>query len=94
MNETTGSRFRFYLPDARLLEESEIANLPPEKKSAAETGGQGLWLEIACPDASCIDDQGNIHIPAQGVEAKQKGTFLKLFCPEGSCEVIRPTDLP
>jgi len=54
-----------------------------------------LWLEIACPSESCIDDDGNITIPAKGTDTSgEKGLFLKLFCPEDSCEITKPTDLP
>jgi hypothetical protein len=90
------SRFRFFLPDARLLENDEIAKLPPEKLKTVEAGGRkGLWLEIVCPQESCIDDKGNITIPAKGVDAsEEKGFFLNLFCPEDSCEVVESTDLP
>jgi hypothetical protein len=89
------SRFRFFLPEARMLGKDEIASLPSEKLQVAETGGRdGLWLEIVCPDESCIDSDGNISIPAEGVDTSQeKGVFLKLFCPGDSCEVVQPTDL-
>ena len=96
MTDTKSSHFRFFLPDARILAKDEIAGLPPEKLSAVEAGGkQGLWLEIACPDESCIDESGNINIPAKGIEPSGKeGFFLNLFCPEDSCEIIQSTDLP
>jgi hypothetical protein len=89
------SRFRFFLPEARVLGKDEIANLPPEKLQAAKTGdGDGLWLEIVCPDESCIDSDGNISIPAKGADTSHdKGVFLNLFCPDDSCEVVQPTDL-
>ena len=96
MTAENTSRFRFFLPDARLLEKDEIANLPPEKLSSVRAGNQeGLWLEIVCPHESCIDENGNITIPTKGGElSKKKGFFLNLFCPEDSCEVIQSTDLP
>jgi hypothetical protein len=96
MPEAKASRFRFFLPNARLLGKDEIASLPPEKLKAAKAGAQqGLWLEIACPNESCIDDDGNIIIPAKGADAyDKKGFFLNLFCPEDSCEVLQSTDLP
>jgi hypothetical protein len=54
-----------------------------------------MQLEIVCPDRSCIDEAGNISIPAEGVDTpKEKGLFLNLFCPEDSCEVVESTDLP
>jgi hypothetical protein len=96
MTESKKSHFRFFLPEARLLGKDEIANMPPEKLKAAETGGQdGLWLEIVCQDESCIDNDGNISIPAKGLyTSKEKGIFLSLFCPDDSCEVVQSTDLP
>ena len=96
MTDTKSSRFRFFLPEARVLGKDEIASLPPEKLSAVEAGGrQGLWLEIVCPDESCIDESGNITIPAKGMEKSgEGGLYLNLFCPEGSCEIVQSTDLP
>jgi len=89
-------RFRFFLPDARVLGKSEIENLPPEKRNFVEAGGrEGIWLEIACPHESCIDEKGNITIPAKGAAPSgEKGFFLNLFCPEDSCEIVQATDLP
>ena len=96
MTDLKKARFRFFLPGARLLEKIEISNLPPERLKAAETAGSdGLWVEIVCPDESCIDKNGNISIPAKDVgESDKKGLFFNLFCPEYSCEVVHSTDLP
>jgi hypothetical protein len=96
MIDAKTSRFRFFLPDARVLRQDEIAKLPQEKLQAVETGGrEGLWLEIVCPDESCIDDDGNISIPAKGIDTSEKeGFFLNLFCPDDSCEIVQSTDLP
>lgn len=96
MTNEKNSRFRFFLPDARILGKDEIANLPSEKLAAVPSGGQdGLWLEIVCPNESCIDDDGNITIPAKGTDTSgKKGIILSLFCPEDSCEVTQSTDLP
>jgi len=88
--------FTFFLPDARVLNEEEIAKIPAEKKKAAEADNkEGLWLEIHCPDASCLEDDGRITIPAKGAESeKKKGIWLNLFCPEDSCEFKEMSDLP
>jgi len=104
MTNAKTSRFRFFLPDARILEKDEIANLPPEKLAAVASGGQnGLWLEIDCPDDSCSDDDGIITIPVKRLDdttgklddtTAKKGFLLNLFCPEDSCEIIQSTDLP
>lgn len=89
-------RFKFFLPEARILTQEEVAALPAEKKTAASAGGkEGLWIEIHCPDASCLDDKGHISIPAAGSKpGKERGTWLNLFCPEGQCEISESTDLP
>jgi hypothetical protein len=96
MTVSKASRVRFFLPEARLLGKDEIANLPPEKLRTVGSGGrEGLWLEIVCPDESCIDQDGNICIPATSPDtSKEKGIFLNLFCPDNSCEVVQSTDLP
>ncbi len=96
MAETDNVRFKFFLPDARILSEEEVAALPADKKSAANaTGKTGLWIEIYCPDASCVDDRGHISIPSTGTATESgKGTWLKLFCPEGQCEITQSSGLP
>jgi hypothetical protein len=104
MTDTKSSRFRFFLPDARILDKDEIANLPPEKLAAVASGGlDGLWLEIVCPDESCTDSDGIITIPVKRLDetsgklddtSGKKGFFLNLFCPEDSCEIVQGTDLP
>ena len=94
MTEGKPFRFKFFLPDARILEKDEIANLPREKLTSVKAGGrEGLWLEIAWPDASCMDDAGNITIPAKrGDLSGKKGFFLSLFCPGDSCEIVQSSD--
>ena len=92
---TNLTSFRFYLPYARVLKKDEIAQLPEWKLKAVEaTGEPGIWLEIEGMDKSWLDEEGNISIPASGTKRKEKGTFLNLFCPEGSCEIVQRTDLP
>ena len=86
-------QFKFFLPDARLLSENEIGHLPADKSRAADaTGKDGVWLEINCPDRSCLDADGLITLPTQ--ESEGNGFFLNVFCPEGSCEIVESTDVP
>ena len=94
--QESGSRFTFYCPGARVLSDTEAAALPPDKKQAAEnTGKSGIWLEIDCPDQSCVSTDGNVTIPAAGTEAKgKKGVWLNVFCPDDSCELTESTALP
>ena len=92
----SSARLKFFFPDARVLDDSEVAELPSEKlQSAHAAGKKGVWLEINCPDEKCLTSDGQITIPAAGPETVQKkGFFVKLFCPEDSCELTQMTDLP
>jgi hypothetical protein len=87
----------FFFPEARVLNNDEISKLSPDKKATAEKVGQnGLWLEVECPDASCMDDSGRIIIHSHEIQTpdKKNGTWLNLFCPERSCEILQSTDAP
>ena len=86
-------QFKFFLPNSRLLSKSEIDRLPADKlRTAGATDEDGLWLEITCPDHSCLDPEGRITLPTQ--ESEGKGVFLSMFCPEDSCEIVQSSDLP
>jgi hypothetical protein len=93
--QDNSAQFTFFFPEARVLRGEEVEALPPEKRQAAAKSGQpGVWLEINCPDRSCISDDGKITLSAVGTEAKSKGgVWLNLFCPEDSCEIRQSTDL-
>jgi hypothetical protein len=93
--QDNSAQFTFFFPEARVLRGEEVEALPPEKRQAAAKSGQpGVWLEINCPDRSCIGDDGKITLSAVGTEAKSKGgVWLNLFCPEDSCEIRQSTDL-
>jgi hypothetical protein len=93
MTEQKPFHFRFFLPNARLLSEYEINNLPADKIRASNaTSKHGLWIEVPCPDRSCLDPNGNLTIPTE--ESAGKGTWLNVFCPEGACEIAESTDVP
>jgi hypothetical protein len=85
----------FYFPNARVLGTHEVAALPAEKKKAAEaTGKSGIWLEVDCPDGSCVGKDGRVTLEAVGTEVKKdKGVWLNVFCPEDSCLWKSGTDL-
>ena len=94
MEATKGSRIKVFVPGARQLSEKEISELPEEKKAAAkESQSDGVWLDLPCPDPSCIAEGGQLSIPVKGApESQKKGFFLNVFCPDDSCEVYTPTD--
>ena len=95
MNGTDIRRFTFFFPGARILSPQEVASLPSEKKQAAQAANQaGVWIEIDCPDGTCVDADGKIKIPGAGAKSGGKqGIWLNLFCPEGSCQIGESTDL-
>jgi len=90
------NRLAFYFPNARALSGSEIANLPDDKRKSAEAAGKsGVWLEVHCPDASCVGKDGNVTLQAAGIEGKKdKGLWLNVFCPEDSCLWKGGAELP
>lgn len=56
MSKENPFQVKFFMPDARLLSENEIERLSAEKaKSAGADEQSGLWLELTCPDRSCLD---------------------------------------
>jgi len=95
MSHHDKNNFTFYFPNARVLGTNEVSALPGEKKKAAEAAGQsGVWLEVHCPDGSCVGKDGKVTLEAVGVEAKKgKGVWLNVFCPEDSCLWKGGTDL-
>jgi hypothetical protein len=96
MNSHKSFRFKFFLPDARLLAKDEIEEMLSAERiqSSAAAKKDGLWIEVTCPDTSCISEDGRITLPPEEPDDQEKGIFLKLFCPEGNCEISQSTDIP
>jgi hypothetical protein len=92
-NQSKG--LRFFFPNARCLSDKEIAELPSEKREVAEASGKnGIWMEVFCPDDSCLNKDGNIVIPVRSEISKEKrGIWVNLFCPEDQCLIQEGTDL-
>jgi hypothetical protein len=92
-SKNTSTRIRVFIPKARLLTTDEVQALPVKDKGPA--GGEGLWLEVACPDDSCTVDGGRICLPATSASSqKGNGAWLKIFCPEDRCYFDSAADLP
>ena len=89
------NQLTFYFPNARALSSGEIAALPDDKKKSAEAAGKsGVWLEVHCPDGSCLTKDGKVTLEAVGAEGgKGKGLWLNVFCPEDNCLWKGGTDL-
>ena len=86
---------RFFFPDARCLSDTEISELPSAKRKRAEASGKkGVWMEVFCPDDSCLNNDGNIVIPVSNESSEEKrGIWVNLFCPEDQCLIQESTDL-
>ena len=96
MTEAKKTHFRFFLPESRVMSEIEMQELPEEKKRAAQaTGSPGVWLEIPCPNGSCVTNEGKITIEAVGVKPPEgRGAWLNIFCPEDRCLYKTGIELP
>jgi hypothetical protein len=47
----------------------------------------GLWLEVFCPDESCLlPEEAPVNIEKGEAPDGSSGDWLKIFCPGGSCE--------
>ncbi len=93
-NEKTS--FTFFFPGSRLLSNAEISALSEEKRKAAEDSRRGgVWLEVPCPDGSCMKKAGKVVLEAVTAGYKEeKGIWLNIFCPEDSCLWKGGTELP
>ena len=89
-------RLKVFLTGARLLSAEEISRLPADKQAAVKAdSGQGLWIEVPCPENACSTEGDKITLPAGGVVGgEKKGLWLNLFCPEDQCMIEQPTALP
>ncbi len=81
----TGTWLKVFCPDARCLDEAEIAALPEAQKRLA-TGRNGLWLDVFCPDRSCLAPEEVAASLEPAADGGEPGVWLKLFCPSGACE--------
>jgi hypothetical protein len=94
MNTEKKTQFKVFVPDARVLTESEKASLPKDKKDAV-AGKPGLWIEVLCPEGACAQEGDKITLPSGVTEGgRSKGIWLNLFCPDNQCEIRHYTDLP
>jgi hypothetical protein len=86
-------KFKFFLPKARLLNQIEIDQLPADKhRAAGATDTDGLWVEINCPDRSCLDTDGRITLPTQ--ESKAKAFSSTCSARRGSVKLLRAQTFP
>jgi hypothetical protein len=85
-------RIKVFVPGARLLGSEEIRRLPEESTSGRTA--EGVWLEIACPDRSCVISEGRIALEVTCArDQESEGAWMKLFCPENQCFPEQATDV-
>ena len=85
-------RIKVFVPGARLLASAEIMGLTEEDETK---GGEGVWLEVACPDRDCVVGEGKIALQVICARDKEsEGVWTRLFCPEESCFAEQATDIP
>jgi hypothetical protein len=73
MTDNKPLQFKFFLPDARLLDNDEIAALRAKlDHSAPSPDEKGLWIEMTCPDHSCLDHESRLTLPVTGEDPKDK----------------------
>jgi hypothetical protein len=96
MSNGKKTRFRFFLPECRVLSDQEKQELPEKKQRPAEAAGPaGVWLEIPCPGGSCVESEGKITIETVGAKPpKDQGVWLNTFCPEDRCLYKSGVELP
>jgi hypothetical protein len=87
MAYTNKTSLAFFLPGSRSLSSAEISDLPVEKREAKiASGREGVWIEVLCPDGSCMKKNGKIVLEAVPAGHKEeKGIWLNIFCPGDSC---------
>lgn len=87
---------RILVSHARVLPEEKRGALSEQEKAFEKTcQDRGVWLEIFCPDDTCLTEEERIDIPVFCEDPQmKKNIILELFCPGDSCEVFEPTKLP
>jgi hypothetical protein len=86
---------KVFCPEARCLTEEEVASLPEKKvKMTQPAGVKGIWLEMPVPEGWKPEPRDASEQGEEGEGKKEKGFWLKLFCPEDECVLEQPTDVP
>ncbi|MCE5335358.1 MAG: hypothetical protein LLG06_12315 [Desulfobacteraceae bacterium] len=88
-------RIRVFIPRAHRLSAEEIAAIPVEDRRAAESGDEGVWLDVDCPRDKCLTGDNKLTMEIRGMKhGKEGGIWHELFCPEDRCYARSPLDLP
>jgi len=95
IEKETSSSKKVFVPGVRPLSGDALKDLSESEKAfAKECEERGVWLEVFCPEDSCLSEEERIKLVAFCEESGKKADlWLKAFCPGDSCEVLEPTQL-
>jgi hypothetical protein len=95
MNTVHPNRIKVYFPDARVLTETDISDLPPEKRREEnERGDNGVWLEVDTATAEVSERENRLCVRIGEDDEENRGIWLDFFCPEDQCVISSPSDVP
>jgi len=87
-------KLKVFVPNARNLTADEVMNIPEESKGHIADAGNGVWLEVNCPDRDCVLGEGRIALHVVCARDKDsESLWMRLFCPEDRCFADRATDV-
>jgi hypothetical protein len=91
-----GNRLKVFAANARCLSMDEVSDLPREvRTSAGAAAFEGTWLEVKWSKEACISGKDTVRLSVKGVtEREEEGLWLGLFCPDKSCVITDPSNLP
>jgi hypothetical protein len=88
-------RLSHFFPDRGFEQRRDIRPLRGQAEGAEKSGREGVWLEVPCPNGSCMKKEGKVVLEAVTAGHKEeKGIWLNIFCPEDSCLWKGGTELP
>lgn len=87
---------KVFLSNARPIPVEELKTLSDkEKEFARDCTDKGVWLELFCPDDSCLTKEERIKLVSFCEDStNNKDLWLKVFCPDDTCEAVESTKLP
>lgn len=93
-SENAPERLKVFVPKARHLTHEEIMAIPEESRKEMPQVGDGVWLEVPCPERDCVISEGKIALHVICAREKEsEGLWMKLFCPEERCFAENASDL-
>lgn len=84
--ENEERKLKVFFRGARVLSESEIEDLPEEKRrEVEESADQGVWLEVNTPTAKITERKNRLCVQLEEDADQDRGMWLDFFCPDERC---------